>query len=151
MTNLAGHDLPALIEAFEAVDARPARLLPRLYHQGLRPAACQGHKDNHAGLMTAAQMEQFRERDGHPPGHEWDRFEGLSTPQKTLQRFLDRGAVRRARAGAAITAPAVAVPDALACPAQPIASTQQGFGNLSTSWRAQKRRSPTASSRPRRT
>ena len=37
-----------------------------------------GHKDNHAGLMTPAQMDTFREANNVRPGHEWDKFEGLA-------------------------------------------------------------------------
>ena len=39
MTNLGGHDLEALLEAFHGVAGRPAALLHRLHRQGLGPAA----------------------------------------------------------------------------------------------------------------
>jgi pyruvate dehydrogenase E1 component len=48
-----------------------------------------GHKDNHAGLMTPAQMEVFRKAMAVRPGHEWDKFEGLPLPPARLQKFLD--------------------------------------------------------------
>ena len=38
MTNLAGHDLPTLLKAFEHGGQRPSGLLHRLHDQGLRPA-----------------------------------------------------------------------------------------------------------------
>ena len=40
MTNLAGHDLPSLLEAFGNGRSRPAGLLHLLHHQGLRAAVC---------------------------------------------------------------------------------------------------------------
>jgi pyruvate dehydrogenase E1 component len=128
MTNLAGHDLGALIEAFEGIKhEKPVCFLAYTVKGFGLPLA--GHKDNHAGLMTAAQMEKFREAMRIRTGYEWDLFEGLSTSQKSLSAFLDRvpfvekGSRRYAAAS-------VAVPDALAFPAQPIASTQQGFGQI---------------------
>jgi pyruvate dehydrogenase E1 component len=48
-----------------------------------------GHKDNHAGLMTPAQMETFRQAMGVRAGYEWDKFEGLTLPAEQLQSFLD--------------------------------------------------------------
>jgi pyruvate dehydrogenase E1 component len=38
MTNLGGHDLQAILEAFESVPTDQPGLLHRLHHQGLRPA-----------------------------------------------------------------------------------------------------------------
>ena len=65
MTNLAGHDLPSLIEAFGKVDHdRPICFIAYTIKGFGLPFA--GHKDNHAGLMTPAQMDTFRDRDEHP-------------------------------------------------------------------------------------
>ena len=76
MTNLAGHDLPTLIEAFGKVDHdRPTCFIAYTIKGFGLPFA--GHKDNHAGLMTPAQMESFRAAMKIRPGHEWDAFEGL--------------------------------------------------------------------------
>ena len=50
-----------------------------------------GHKDNHAGLMTPAQMETFRKLMNIRPGHEWDRFRGPRVSRRrTSKQFLDR-------------------------------------------------------------
>ncbi len=38
MTNLAGHDMGSVLDAFHGVDGRSADLLHRLHDQGLRPA-----------------------------------------------------------------------------------------------------------------
>jgi pyruvate dehydrogenase E1 component len=128
MTNLAGHDLVALIEAFEGIDHdRPVCFLAYTVKGFGLPLA--GHKDNHAGLMTAAQTDTLREAMKVRPGHEWDLFEGLSTPQKTLSAFLDKVAFAE-KDPRRYASPPVAVPDALAYPAHPVASTQQGFGQI---------------------
>ena len=59
MTNLAGHDLPSLLEAFGKVDHdRPICFICYTIKGFGLPFA--GHKDNHAGLMTPAQIESLR-------------------------------------------------------------------------------------------
>ena len=40
--------------------------------------------------MTPQQMEEFRQANNVRPGHEWDKFEGLTLPAEQLQSFLDR-------------------------------------------------------------
>ena len=127
MTNLAGHDLPSLIEAFGNVDHdRPICFICYTIKGFGLPFA--GHKDNHAGLMTPAQMETFRTAMRIRPGHEWDRFEGLAVPGEQIQQFLDRGPF--ARRGAGNPAPSIAVPAELPVPSQPTNSTQAGFGAI---------------------
>jgi pyruvate dehydrogenase E1 component len=128
MNNLAGHDLPTLTKAFHAVDHdRPVCFICYTIKGSGLPFA--GHKDNHAGLMTPAQMEGWREKMSVRPGHEWDRFEGLSTPPAKLQAFLDQVpffASGRRR----YSAPHVDIPAELTVPAAPTISTQMGFGQI---------------------
>jgi pyruvate dehydrogenase E1 component len=128
MGNLGGHDLPAVIDAFSRIDHdRPVCFICYTIKGSGLPFA--GHKDNHAGLMTPAQMETLREAMNVRPGHEWDKFEGLSTAPKDLQAFLDRVpfATREPRRHVAAH---VAVPAELAVTIQPTMSTQAGFGQL---------------------
>ena len=61
------------------------------------------------------------------PGHEWDRFEGLKTPAKELERFL-ADVPFNAEGRRRLEAATVPVPDALEVPKQAELSTQQGFG-----------------------
>ena len=128
MTNLAGHDLPTLLEAFHAADNdKPTCFICYTVKGYGLPFA--GHKDNHAGLMTPAQMETFRAVNRVRPGHEWDKFEGLSLPAERLQAYLDavpfaQGPSRR------LKAPAIKVPEELPLPKQALTSTQAGFGAI---------------------
>ncbi|MBZ6079136.1 transketolase [Microvirga puerhi] len=126
MSNLGGHDLPSLLQAFEAVDHdRPTVFIAYTIKGFGLPLA--GHKDNHAGLLTPAQMEGFRASAEVRPGHEWDKFDGLSLPQADLERFL-ASVPFNARGKRRYEAEKVPVPAALVTPQQPTMSTQQGFG-----------------------
>ncbi len=128
MTNLAGHDLPALLEAFARVDHdRPVCFICYTIKGYGLPFA--GHKDNHAGLMTPAQMETFRQAMNIRPGYEWERFEGLRQKPEALQKFLD-GVPFAAGGPRRLSAPRFPAPDNLAVTIQPEMSTQTGFGAL---------------------
>ena len=128
MNNLGGHDLPAIIDAFDAVDHdRPVCFIAYTIKGYGLPFA--GHKDNHAGLMTPAQMETFRAAMNIRPGHEWDRFEGLRHPESDITAFLDRVPFAQVD-NRNLFAPRIEVPDRLAVTTQPEMSTQTGFGAL---------------------
>ena len=128
MNNLGGHDLAAIIDAFDGIDHdRPVCFIAYTIKGYGLPFA--GHKDNHAGLMTPAQMETLRAAMNIRPGQEWDRFEGLQQPAENIQAFVDRvpfasGGERR------LQAPRVDVPAELAVTIQWQTSTQLGFGAL---------------------
>jgi pyruvate dehydrogenase E1 component len=128
MNNLGGHDLPSLLEAFHAAkDDKPKCFICYTVKGSGLPIA--GHKDNHAGLMTPAQMETFRERMKVRAGQEWDKFEGLSVAPAAIQAFLDQ--VPFAQAGERrLDAPQIPVPDRLDAATQPVTSTQFGFGAI---------------------
>ena len=127
MGNLGGHDLPSLLEAFTRARShdRPVCFIAYTVKGFGLPLA--GHKDNHSGLLTREQMDGFRAANKVRPGHEWDRFEGLSLPETALEEFLRR--VPFAQKGRRrYEAPAVAVPAALQAPTQKSLSTQAAFG-----------------------
>jgi pyruvate dehydrogenase E1 component len=128
MTNLAGHDMESVVEAFTAAadsDAPTAFIAYTIKGFGL-PFA--GHKDNHAGLMNLEQMDGFRRSMGVAEGREWQRFEGLNLPAPQLEAFLGRVkfARRFPRRHETQTLP---VP-ALAPPTADTMSTQEGFGRI---------------------
>ncbi|MDN5004170.1 transketolase [Bradyrhizobium sp. GCM10027634] len=125
MSNLGGHDMASMVEAFESIDHdRPVCFIAYTIKGVGLPF--QGHKDNHAGLMTVAQMEKYRESQNIRPGHEWDKYEGLTQSATELDAFLAR--VPFNRDGRRLTAPVVEVPTPLAFKPSPQMSTQQGFG-----------------------
>jgi len=127
MTNLAGHDLPSLLEAFGKVDHdRPICFICYTIKGFALPFA--GHKDNHAGLMTPAQAESLRAAMNIRPGHEWEKFEGLAIAPAELQRFLER--VPFAAGPRRHPAARIEVPADLPVTIQPVMSTQAGFGAL---------------------
>jgi pyruvate dehydrogenase E1 component len=126
MSNLGGHDMASMVGAFEAIDHdRPVCFIAYTIKGVGLPF--QGHKDNHAGLMTVAQMEKWRATQNIRPGHEWDKFEGLTQDPAALEAFLgevpfNRGGQRR------LSADVLDVPDRLAFTPAAVMSTQQGFG-----------------------
>ncbi len=127
MTNLAGHDMRSVVEAFEAVeDDQPTCFIAYTIKGFGLPMA--GHRDNHAGLMSPAQVEELRERHGIAPGEEWEPFAGLRLPEETLRGFLAR--VPFAASGARrYRAARIAVPR-LAAPPGTTLSTQEAFGRI---------------------
>jgi len=128
MTNLGGHDLEAVLEAFHGVtDDRPTCFIAYTIKGLGLPFA--GHKDNHAGLMNPEQMASFRASHRIPEGAEWEPFAGLDTPPETLRDFLRQVPFaqvypRRYRAAT------VPVPEALPVPSGESQSTQEGFGRI---------------------
>ncbi|MCZ8261934.1 MAG: transketolase [Beijerinckiaceae bacterium] len=131
MGNLGGHDMPSLIEAFDSASRhdRPTLFICYTIKGFGLPLA--GHKDNHAGLMTEAQMEGFRKAAGIRPGHEWDKWEGAALPAETLQDFVSR-APFFAKGTRRRESPPIPVPARLPAPApggKPV-STQMGFGQI---------------------
>ncbi len=128
MTNLAGNDMQAVLDAFEGVtdDTPTCFIAYTIKGQGL-PFA--GHKDNHSGLMTLDQMAGFKQGMGIADGQEWEKFAGLGATPAELQSFLD-AAPFNARGKRRTSAPAVAIPPALPKPNDKKSSTQEGFGKI---------------------
>ncbi|MCP5152406.1 MAG: transketolase, partial [Chromatiales bacterium] len=127
MTNLGGHDMESVLEAFASVtdDLPTAFIAYTIKGYGL-PFA--GHKDNHAGLMSPEQMEQLRERHAVPPGREWDPHVGLDVAEEALERFIAATPFARAP-DRRHKAPRVTVPT-LPAPAGDRLSTQEAFGRI---------------------
>ncbi|QUS41021.1 transketolase [Tardiphaga alba] len=126
MSNLGGHDMSSMLEAFETIDHdRPVCFIAYTIKGVGLPF--QGHKDNHAGLMTPTQMEKWRAEQNIRPGREWDKFEGLAQDSAALESFLKQVPfVQQGRRR--LDAPVIDVPEALSFKLAPDMSTQQGFG-----------------------
>ncbi len=128
MSDLGGHDMPTLLEAFEsrANDKRPTVFIAYTVKGFGLPL--QGHKDNHAGLMTEAQMATFRAANNVRLGREWEKFEGAQIPAEEIETFLKQVPFAR-DAKRKLDAPAVDIPETLPQPkTESLMSTQQGFG-----------------------
>ncbi|MCA0400617.1 MAG: transketolase [Proteobacteria bacterium] len=131
MGNLGGHDLPSLIEAFEAAKKHDRPVLFICYTIKGFGLPLAGHKDNHAGLMTPTQMDGFRASMNVRPGHEWDKWEGARLDAASLEAFV-AGAPFFAQGRRRLSASAVPVPETLPVPTErgkPV-STQMGFGQI---------------------
>jgi pyruvate dehydrogenase E1 component len=129
MTNLGGHDLPSMLDAFEAARAhdRPTCFIAYTIKGFGLPFA--GHKDNHAGLMTGDQVAALQASMKVSEGREWEKFEGLEIEAPKLERFLETvpfnaGGRRRYHAQR------VPVPEQLAVETKGTMSTQAGFGRI---------------------
>jgi pyruvate dehydrogenase E1 component len=110
MGNLGGHDMPSLIEAFEAARQhdRPVCFIAYTIKGFGLPLA--GHKDNHAGLMTPTQVEGLRHIMNVRPGFEWDKFEGMGVSKSAAEKFL-KSVPFAAKGRRRFTADEIAVPD----------------------------------------
>ncbi|MBM3482039.1 MAG: transketolase [Alphaproteobacteria bacterium] len=128
MTNLAGHDMAAVLEAFHAVrDDKPHCFIAYTIKGFGLPFA--GHKDNHAGLMNEEQMEGFRASMGVKPGEEWEPFAGLNADPAELERFIANVPFNRERTRRLKSEP-VPVPTTLGFRPVKRASTQEAFGRI---------------------
>jgi len=129
MTNLAGHDMEAVLEAFHgaAGDDRPQCFVAYTIKGYGLPLA--GHKDNHAGLMNPEQMKAFRAAMRIPEGREWEPSAGLDIDAEELGTFLE-SVPFGAAASRRHDAPQIAVPDTFPLPAAATTSTQQAFGQI---------------------
>jgi pyruvate dehydrogenase E1 component len=131
MNNLGGHDMPSLLKAFEAASKhdRPTCFICYTIKGFSLPLA--GHKDNHAGLMTPAQLAVFQDIAGVRAGHEWDKWEGTRLDAAKLEDFV-HAAPFFAKGPRRHSTPSVSVPETLALPANAgkIVSTQMGFGQI---------------------
>lgn len=88
MNNLGGQCLETLMDAFaRADDDRPTVFLAYTIKGWGTPLA--GHKDNHAGLMTKAQMADFQKSMGVPEGQEWEKFATVDTPEALQAALAD--------------------------------------------------------------
>ncbi|MFL6863503.1 MAG: transketolase [Allosphingosinicella sp.] len=127
MTNLAGHDMASLVEAFDAArDDVPTLFIAYTIKGFGLPFA--GHKDNHAGLMNPGQIAALRERMGIAEGEEWEPWAGLGgNSAEAVRALAARSRIARAkreRPWNQVPVPAVPVPSG------DEQSTQAAFGRI---------------------
>ena len=128
MTNLAGHDMEAVLEAMHGVgDDRPHCFIVYTIKGFGLPFA--GHKDNHAGLMNVEQMADFKAAMHIADGEEWEPFAGLDLADADLRGFLDEIPFNQA-AERNHAADKIALPAALPFRGAATMSTQEAFGRI---------------------
>jgi pyruvate dehydrogenase E1 component len=127
MTNLAGHDIESLTEAFDRCDDDVPTLFIAYTIKGFGlPFA--GHKDNHAGLMNPTQVAALRELMGVREGHEWEPLEGVGDNARPgVEAAIERSRVareKRSRSFGSVPIPAIPAPSG------DEQSTQAAFGRI---------------------
>ena len=130
MTNLAGHDLETLLDGFHAInDDRPTCFIAYTIKGHQLPF--EGHKDNHAGLMTEAQMASLKHDMSIGEGDEWEPFAGLEPSENELRAFLESVPFnQRLPVDERPAAPRIAVPNQFDTPPGDSTSTQEAFGRV---------------------
>jgi pyruvate dehydrogenase E1 component len=127
MTNLGGHCIATLCEAFDAATGEVPTLFIAYTVKGYGlPFA--GHKDNHSGLMTPTQIDSFRDQLGIAEGDEWEPWAGLGDTMATAARVRVE-ACTIARTKSSNKARTVEVPS-IATPEGDTQSTQAAFGKI---------------------
>ena len=128
MTNLGGHCIETLVEAFDgAQDELPTLFIAYTIKGFGLPLA--GHKDNHAGLMNPRQIEQLRDQLGIAEGDEWKPYGGLGgNAAAALKAFVEASPL--SGRSAELRAEAVPVPERLPTPEGAEQSTQAAFGRI---------------------
>lgn len=127
VTDLGGHDIRALLEAFDECDAvkdRPSVVFAYTVKGWGLPIA--GDPRNHSSLLTRDQIDELRHRTDLPEEVEWDRFdpasaEGILAAQR--REWLARSATSQADP--------ISVPSATMTQSPTRAvSTQEAFGRI---------------------
>jgi pyruvate dehydrogenase E1 component len=128
MTNLGGHCVETLVDAFDnAADERPTLFIAYTVKGHGLPLA--GHKDNHSGMMNPAQMAQFRASLEIAEGQEWEPWGGLGdNAAAQLKAFVEASPIAQRNAEA--VAEGVPVPPRLQVPDGAEQSTQAAFGRI---------------------
>ena len=128
MTNLGGHCIATLTEAFDAAqDERPTLFIAYTIKGKGLPLA--GHKDNHSGMMNPPQIAELRDRLGIAEGDEWAPYGGLGDNAAAALRAFVESSVLARKPGEHSAAP-VPVPARLPVPDGDEQSTQSAFGRI---------------------
>jgi len=130
MTNLAGHDMECLAEAFSTIhDDRPHCFIAYTIKGYGLPFA--GHKDNHSGLMTVEQIATLQKAMGIAAGQEWEPFAGMGERETDLRNYVSSRPL--ANCGERnLKAPRIKIAGRISAPAGKKLSTQEAFGRTLT-------------------
>ena len=127
MTDLGGHCMETLVEAFDtAQDDVPTLFIAWTVKGFGLPFA--GHKDNHAGLMNPTQAAALRDSMGIAEGQEWEPLAGIGGNARAgVEALIDRSRIMRDKRGRDFGR--IAIP-AIAAPTGEEQSTQAAFGRI---------------------
>ena len=122
ISNLGGHDLQALREAFAQIDdTRPTVILAYTIKGYGLPT--QGHPQNHSSLLTGEQFQQLATMLGEDADHPFNRFNADTPAGK-----LCREAVERLRREEMVSTPLPSVPIAVGRTPPAVTNTQTALG-----------------------
>jgi pyruvate dehydrogenase E1 component len=126
-TDLGGHCMESLVDAFDAGDGDVPTLFIAWTIKGFGlPFA--GHKDNHAGLMNPTQMAALRTSIGVREDEEWSPLEGVGDNARPgVEALIEKSRIardKRQREFGSVTVPAIPAP------AGEEQSTQAAFGRI---------------------
>lgn len=128
MTNLGGHCIESLMDAFDSADdERPTLFIAYTVKGYGLPLA--GHKDNHSGMMNPGQIDQLRMAMGIAAGEEWEPFAGLGGNMAARLKDFIGNSVLAAKPEEPVS-PQIHVPARFAVPSGDVQSTQAAFGNV---------------------
>jgi pyruvate dehydrogenase E1 component len=127
MSDLGGHCMETLVEAFDAAQDDVPTLFVAWTVKGFGlPFA--GHKDNHAGLMNPTQAHALRDAMGVKEGEEWEPMAGIGGNARAgVETLIERSRVareKRERSFGKIDIPAIPAPQGEE------QSTQAAFGRI---------------------
>ncbi len=127
LTDVGGHDLDAIVDAFAEADAAggPAAILAWTLKGWRLPFA--GDPLNHGAQLTADQIQALQRELGVPDGEEWSGFPPESAEARFIARAMAAGVGLPRRYAAP---PAVPVPARVDRPARAATSTQEAFGDV---------------------
>ena len=127
MSDLGGHCMETLVEAFDAAQDDVPTLFMAWTVKGFGlPFA--GHKDNHSGLMNPTQAHALRDSLGISAGEEWAPLAGIGGNARAgVEALVDAARIRRDKRGRDFGR--VAIP-AIPAPAGAEQSTQAAFGRI---------------------
>jgi pyruvate dehydrogenase E1 component len=127
MSDLGGHCMETLVEAFDAAQDDVPTLFVAWTVKGLGlPFA--GHKDNHAGLMNPTQAHALRDAMGIAQGQEWEPLAGIGGNARAgVEALIDRSRIAREKRQRSFGT--IEIPE-IPAPVGDEQSTQAAFGRI---------------------
>jgi len=130
MTNLAGHDLASLEEAFSKYksDNNPTCFICYTVKGFGLPLA--GHKDNHSGIMNLEQFKLYQKKMKINKGKEWDKIEGIKASLSQFDNFITNNVLSNSKKSRIMDDEKIIIPSIENINFNKKISTQEVFGKL---------------------